>query len=138
MSSRDRPAAPIRHGPLCEPRPPCAPTTILIACLLLATPAPLRAEEETVAVPRETAGALAALPARGLAAAIAEAGRIEVLVGPVEIDGPRRGTKVAHLRPRAIRACRLDPARRQPRRPVGRQRIPLTECAAQWVGSESH
>jgi hypothetical protein len=78
VSSRDRPAAPIRHGPLCEPRPPCAPATILIACLLLATPAPLRAEEETLAVPRETAGALAALPARGLAAAIAEAGRIEV------------------------------------------------------------
>ncbi|MFM8291193.1 MAG: hypothetical protein ACKOC4_05770, partial [Planctomycetia bacterium] len=36
------------------------------------------AEPEAVVAPRATAGALAALPARGLAAAIAEAGRIEV------------------------------------------------------------
>jgi hypothetical protein len=79
VSSRDRPAAPIRHGPLCGPRPPCAPLRFLIACLLVSGTAAVRAAEPEAAVaPRATAGALAALPARGLAAAIAEAGRIEV------------------------------------------------------------
>jgi hypothetical protein len=79
VSSRDRPAAPIRHGPLRAPRPPCAPLRFLIACLLVSGTAAVRAAEPEAAVaPRATAGALAALPARGLAAAIAEAGRIEV------------------------------------------------------------
>ncbi len=56
-------------------RPP--PSSLVVFAALAAVTAPLRAEPPAAAV-ASPSGALAALPARGLAAAIQEAGRIEV------------------------------------------------------------
>ena len=69
-------AARLRLGPRSLAETACAALAVVLACSIAD-----RAEAQSSAQPLKetaTAGALAALPARGLAAAIAEAGRIEV------------------------------------------------------------
>jgi len=72
------PPAPIDRAPRLRARRACGACGFALLLALAGVGGPVTAAADEVITPEASAGALASLPARGLAAAIADAGRIEV------------------------------------------------------------